>query len=122
MKKFLQGFGFAINGWKAFYKTQFNGKVHILIAMMIIIIGIIAGISKTELILIFLTIGMVIITEMINTAIEFTCNFISKEYHTEIKTIKDLSAGAVLLSAIIAVIVGVLIFAPYFFELIQKIL
>ncbi|MEI8202344.1 MAG: diacylglycerol kinase family protein [Bacteroidota bacterium] len=122
MKKFLKGFGFAFNGLKVFFKTQLNGRVHLFIAFIVIVLGFILGISRMEWVLVILTMGMVIITEMLNTGIEFVCNFISKEYHSEIKTIKDISAGAVLISAIIAVTVGFIIFIPYLLELIQNIL
>ena len=118
----MKGFVFAFNGWRIFFKTQLNAKFHAIIGILVIFLGCIFQISKFEWAFIFISIGLVLITEMINTAIEFLCNFITLKDNLEIKQIKDISAGAVLISALVAITIGLLIFIPYFTGLISTIL
>ena len=118
MRKFIKGFAFALNGIKVFFSTQLNGRFHVFAAVLVIILGFVFKITCYEWISILLAIGLVIITEMINTAIEFLCNFITTEIHSDIKKIKDISAGAVLISAIIAFCIGLIIFVPHILEII----
>ncbi len=80
------------------------------------IITIIAGfafsISSSEWLIIIMTIGFVFSMEIINSAIEYLANFISPDYHKMIKKVKDLSAAAVLISALVSIIVAFIIFIP----------
>ncbi|MCB0181958.1 MAG: diacylglycerol kinase family protein, partial [Anaerolineae bacterium] len=69
-------------------------------------------INLTEWTIIALTSGFVIVTEMLNTAIEGAMDFASTDYHPQIKVVKDVAAGAVLVSAITAIVVGLLILGP----------
>ncbi|MBC7653927.1 MAG: diacylglycerol kinase family protein, partial [Oligoflexus sp.] len=75
-------------------------------------------ISAIEWLAVILVIGLVFITEIINTSIENIADFISPERHPKIKVIKDLAAAAVILSAIVSVIIGLLIFLPKLLALI----
>tara|TARA_B110000285_G_scaffold148750_1_gene166012 strand:+ start:5776 stop:6153 length:378 start_codon:yes stop_codon:yes gene_type:complete len=108
----LLSFKFAFNGIKLFFKEEHNSWIHLLLTMTAITFGVWLKISLLEWVLIVFCIGFVFVTEIINTAIENICNFISPEKHSIIKRIKDLSAAAVLFSAVTSLIVGVLIFLP----------
>ena len=73
------------------------------------------GVTKTELLALVFDIGFVWVTEMFNTCIERVMDFVSDQRHKEIKFIKDLDAGAVLVAAITALVVGVVVFIPKLF-------
>jgi undecaprenol kinase/diacylglycerol kinase (ATP) len=111
-KKLAQSFGYAFNGLGRAIRSEQNMKVHIIAAIAAITGGFVLRISTTEFIAVLICIGLVIAFEMFNTAVEKLCDFVSVERHTQIKVIKDLSAGAVLIMAIIAFIIGLVIFLP----------
>jgi diacylglycerol kinase len=81
-----------------------------------VVAGIVFKISKNEWIAVIFCIGWVIALELVNSAIESTADFISKERNESIKKIKDLSAGAVLVAAIASAIIGLIIFLPKLFN------
>lgn len=113
LAKFMAGFGFAFSGlWHAI-RTQINMKVHITIAIIAIALGIVLHISAIEFALIFVAIAGVLIAEMFNTVIELCVDLASPSYHLLAKTAKDVAAGAVLLSAIMAIIIALFVFGPH---------
>ncbi len=108
-KNFIDAWKKAFNGiWYAI-KTQRNVKIQLSIAVVIIAICIIAKPSKVECIFLTFATMLVIIAEVMNTAIEATVDLVTKEYHPMAKIAKDVAAGAVVLAAINAVIVAILI-------------
>mgnify|MGYP004526294315 FL=1 len=108
-KNFIDAWKKAFSGiWYAI-KTQRNVKIQLAIAVVIIAICIIAKPSKVECIFLTFATMLVIIAEVMNTAIEATVDLVTKEYHPMAKIAKDVAAGAVVLAAINAVIVAILI-------------
>ncbi len=114
MKRFIH----AANGIIHVFKKEQNFKIHIIAAILVIAAGFIFSAGKTEWLAIIIAICIVLTTELINSAIEYLCDFVSPDYHDKIKIIKDVSAGAVLISAIGAFILALVIFLPKIFELI----
>jgi len=108
----LKSFVFAWQGIIDFFTTEHNAQIHLAVTILVIVLSIFFRVNKTETIAIIFSIALVWITEMVNTTIEKTMDFISLQRHPQIKIIKDLSAGAVLIAAIAAVIVGCIIFVP----------
>jgi diacylglycerol kinase (ATP) len=106
----IASFDYALKGLVYAVKTQRNMRIHMIIAMMVIIISLFLNLSRVELIILVITISLVLITELMNTASELMVNLITEEHHPLAKIIKDMTAGAVLFSSISAVIVGYLIF------------
>ncbi len=102
----------AWRGIGIFIKTTHNAWVHIFVSLLAIYLGFILNISSNEWIFIVFAISIVFIAEMINTAIEIDINLTSPEYHPYARDTKDVSAGAVLLSVLLAIIVALFIFAP----------
>lgn len=96
---------------------EHNARVHLFAAVAAVCIGIFLQLSALEWIAVIVVIGLVFITEIMNTAIENMANFVSPEYHVQIKVIKDLAAAAVLIAAITAVVTAVFIFLPKFIAL-----
>ena len=112
IKKRIQSFGYALNGLKILITEEHNARIHLVVSVIVIILGFAFGISLSEWISICLCIGLVIVTETINSAIENLADFVSPAKNELIKKVKDLSAFAVLFSAVIAVITGLIIFLP----------
>jgi len=88
-------------------------KIHLLATIMAVITGWLLGINRLEWAMITISIFMVLAAETLNTAIEKAVDLVTREYHPLAKQAKNLAAGAVLLTAISAVIIGLLIFGPY---------
>ena len=112
MKKLLKSFKYAFDGIYTGIKEEQNMKIHIIIMILVIIFGIMLKINTIEWIICILLFGLVISMELINTAIENTVNLITKEKNQQAKIAKDVAAGAVLASAIVSAIIGLMIFVP----------
>lgn len=104
-------FAYAGRGIKLLFGEP-NSRIHLLATVCVIVVGLLVSLSFTEWAIATILVGGVWVTEAINTAIERMCDHVTPEQHPEIKDIKDISAGAVLLSSIIAVIAGLFIFVP----------
>lgn len=111
-KKKSIGFSFAWNGLKEVVKTEHNFRFHLIASCLVMILGLYLGLTKIEWAIIFLVFGLVFVAEMINSSIEKMLDYLNPTIHPQAKMIKDISAGAVLLAAIISVIIGVIIFLP----------
>lgn len=110
-KNFIDAWKKAVSGiWYAI-KTQRNIKVQLCIAVVVIICAIIFKLNITECMFLTFATMLVIITEMVNTAIEEAVNLSTKEFHPIAKIAKDVAAGAVVLAALNAVIIAIFIFA-----------
>ena len=115
----ISSFKYAFNGLIILFKEEHNAIIQLMAAIAVVIAGFVFNISQTEWIVIIFAIGFVLAMEAINSAIEGLADFISPEKHDMIKKIKDLSAAGVLISAITALIIGLIVFGPklsdYFF-------
>ena len=112
LRKRIKSFRYAFNGLSILFKNEHNSWIHLFATIVVIIAGILLKISTLEWIIVVACIGGVFALELINTAIEEIADFISPEKHDMIKKIKDLSAAAVLVAAIVAFIIGLIIFLP----------
>ena len=113
----LKSFAYAWKGISYSILTQHNFLIHIGFTITAILLGFLLRISDFEWIAIIIIIGIVMSLEILNTAIEELVNLVSPERNKTAGIVKDLAAGAVLISAIAAFIVGVIIFLPKIFEL-----
>ena len=120
LAKFIAGFGYAFSGLWYVFRTQINMRVHALIAILVIITGIFLRISAVEFAILFVTIICVFVAEMFNTVLELCIDLASPDYHPLAKIAKDVAAGAVLLSAILAVVIGLFVLGPHVWILIFK--
>lgn len=116
LKHHTISFKHAIDGIIYTFKTQPNFRVHTFFAVLAILSGIFFNISSSQWSVIIFVIGLVIVCEMINTSLESVTDLLTDQYHLKAKIAKDVSAGMVLVSAIIAVITGLLIFVPIIWE------
>ena len=109
----VNSFKYAFEGILSALKTEQNLKIHFIVVILVIIAGIVFKITKAEWIVCIILFGFVITTELINTAIETTVDIAMPQKNDKAKLAKDISAGAVVISAITSVIVGLIIFVPY---------
>lgn len=109
-KRLVDSFNFAIEGLISALKNEKHMKVHILAAIIIVILAIVINASKVEILIISLSVSFVVITELVNTAVEAIVDLVSPERHPLAKLAKDVAAGAVLVAAINALCVGYLLF------------
>ena len=115
----LKSTNHALRGIKLFLKTTHNAWVHLFFTVLVVYLGFVLKISSIEWILIILVVGLVILFEMINTAIEIDIDLTSPNYHPYARDTKDVAAGAVSVAVVIAGIVGIMIFLPKIFMLIR---
>ena len=106
-----RSFDLAYRGLIYAVRTQRNMRFHVIVAALVLLASLLVGVSKLELAVLILVILVVFVTEMFNTAMEFAVDLVTKEYHPLAKLAKDVSAGAVLVSSMGAVLVGYLILA-----------
>lgn len=112
MRKFIKGFSYAFAGLAYAFKSQLNLKVHALSAFLVSLAGYWFKLSYSEWLWIIASIGIVLMAELLNTAIEKLVDLVSPEIHPKAKIIKDVAAGAVLIAAITAAGIGLVIFIP----------
>lgn len=117
LRKRLRSFKFAFNGIKLLITREHNAWIHCFAAVCVIIAGVAFGISTTEWIAVTFAIGTVLAAEAVNSSIEAIADLVSPGYNEAIKHTKDLAAGAVLILAISAAIVGLIIFVPKVMEI-----
>ncbi len=112
MKKHTISFRHAFSGLWVALISQLNLRIHVILGSMAILLATYLQVPISELLVLILTILIVIVVELVNTAIEFACNAVTLENNSFIKNANDVSAGAVLISAIFAVLIGFIIFVP----------
>jgi diacylglycerol kinase len=119
MKKLIRSFGYAFNGIGYATTTQLNFRVHLVASLLASFMGYALHISVNEWQWIILCIALVLIVELLNTAIEFLTDLVSPEYNELAGHVKDVSAGAVVIAALFALVTGVIIFLPKLLVLIH---
>ena len=112
MSRLIKSFGWALNGLKDCILHEKNFRIQYIIALGVLVAGFFFSISLNEWMIILLSFAIVLCFEIINSAIEKLCDLVMPEYHAMIKKVKDMSATAVLLAAIISFIIGCIIFLP----------
>jgi undecaprenol kinase len=113
----FDSFSFAIYGIRTAIKQERNLRIHCCISLIVIMASVAFSISSTEWVLVLLAIGGMIALELVNSSIERLVDLVTQEFHPLAKQAKDFAAGAVLSFAVISVIIGMIIFVPYFLRL-----
>jgi len=117
----MKHFKYALHGLLAALRTEKNLRFHLVSAIVVSAAGIFFKIEAVEWIFVASCISSVITAELFNTAIEKVCDVFTKEQHTQIKFIKDVSAAAVFITSAGAAVTGFVIFTPRLITLIQNI-
>ena len=116
---FMQSLRFALNGIKIAAKYNRNIRIHFVAAIIVFISSFILKMSPAETAIIGMMVLLVISAEMINTAIEEVIDLVTKDYNEEAKIAKDVSAAMVLIVSTGSIVVGILLFIPYIFRLLN---
>lgn len=117
MLYFLRSLRFALHGVYHFFRRERNGQIQGVLAGLAIGAGFVFDISRLEWISVLICTGLVISLEMLNSAVERICNMYTTEFHPAIKIIKDVAAAAVLWSAFLSLVVGMIVFLPHILSL-----
>lgn len=124
-RKLIETFNCAIDGIIYTLKSERNMKIHYLIGLIILFLSLFFDLTRLEMIALFFSISLVVISEMINTAIEKSIDLFTKEYHELARIAKDVAAGAVLIASLNSIVVGYLLFFdrinPFSYMLLNKI-
>ena len=119
-QNFFKALKNALNGIDYTWKTQRNLKIQFLFAIIAIICGLIFKLSNLEWIILIITIFLVFITELFNTAIETVVDLYTIEYNEKAKIAKDVAAGAVLFMAVCSAFVGIILFGTKIINMLVK--
>jgi diacylglycerol kinase (ATP) len=109
----LRSFGYAFSGIGFMLKNQHNAWLHLIATILVLMVSTALGISIADWRWIIAAIFLVWAAEAFNTAVEYVCDMVALDYNIIVKHAKDVAAGAVLLSAISATMIGILTFLPY---------
>lgn len=113
LKQRILSFKYAFRGIRTLFSETPNALIHLIIAILAVVLGFLLRISPTEWLAVIIVIGAVFAMEAANTAVETLSDYAcKKEIHPAIKKVKDLAAAGVLLTAIAALIVGMIVFLP----------
>ena len=113
LRKWVESANYAIEGILHAVKTQRHLRYHLYSVVLILLLSLIFGISQSKFIAIAIVAIVVLSVEMLNTAIEATVDILFKEYDERARVIKDIAAGAVLITAAGAAVIGYVVFLPY---------
>jgi diacylglycerol kinase len=116
----VESLGYAIEGITEALKNEPNIRVHLAIGLLAVILGFVFNLSSTEWIIIFFTIAFVLILELVNTSLEAIVDVVSPKRRARAKVAKDVAAAAVLVSAILSLVIGIIIFLPKILPLFNK--
>lgn len=108
----MASFKYAFQGVKQLFRNEPNAWIHAFVAVGVVIAGFLLQLAIWEWIVVIILIGIVFAAEAFNSAVEALSDAVSPDYNLLIKQAKDLSAAAVLISALAAAIIGILIFGP----------
>ncbi len=117
LAKVFKSFGYAFKGIVSLFGHENNAKVHLIAGMLAVTAAFYLELNPTEWCILVIQIALVMAAEAFNTAVEKLCDVVSPEKHPVIGTVKDIAAGAVLITAIGAVISGLFLFLPKILQL-----
>lgn len=118
VKGFAKSLRFSLAGLYQILRSERNARIHLVLAIVALAAGMLMGVSNVELAAIFFAIIIVFFAEIVNTVVEKTLDLIDTNHRPEIKLIKDMAAGAVLVTSIGAFVIGVAIFRDHILGLI----
>lgn len=112
----IKSFGHAFAGVIYVLKSERNARIHLVAAVLVVALGLALNMSGLELAAICFAVLIVFLAEVYNTAMEKTLDLVQTKNHPQIKIVKDMAAGSVLVAALMAAIIGAVVFKPYVLE------
>ncbi len=114
MKRLFKSFIYAFRGFTKTWREEQNLRLQSLFALLVIVLGIYLGLERLEWVAVVLAISLVLLMELVNSAVERITDVLKPRINGYVKEIKDIMAGAVMFSSVVAVVIGILVFLPYF--------
>lgn len=111
--RYVRTFGYAFAGIGKVFLSEKNFRFHTLASLLVVCLGFIANVTLTEWLFLIIAIGMVLVAEAFNSAIEKLVDMVSPEKNPKAGWVKDVAAGATLIASFIAAIIGLIVFIPY---------
>jgi diacylglycerol kinase len=105
-------FRYAATGIVHLFRHERNARIHLALAVLAVLLALLLGFSRLEWAVLAMTIGFVFVAEALNTAIEAVIDLVSPDFHLQARVAKDVSAGAVAMAAIVAVVIALFLFLP----------
>ncbi|WP_054950022.1 diacylglycerol kinase [Numidum massiliense] len=118
-RNLLESFKCAIEGIVHALATERNLRIHFSAALAVMVLSLLFGVNRFEALLLFIAITLVIVAELFNTALEAVVDLVTTKYHPLAKVAKDVAAGAVFLTAGLALAIGLIVFIPYILDFLQ---
>ncbi len=118
--RFLKSFGYSLDGLKYAYKYEQSMLIHVIVTIAVIIVNIILKVTAVEWLITFIAIGMVLASELINTAIEAVVDLVTLEIHPLAKIAKDCGSAATFVLAMMAAVIGLIVYIPYIVNIIGE--
>ena len=116
---FFASCGYAWRGISFAIRSQRNFRIHVIAAVLAVAAAVFFRFGQVKMILTLLTVSFVIVAELLNTALEFALDLVEAREHPVVKTAKDIAAGGVLLSVVVSVLIGLLLFGPPLLEILR---
>ncbi len=116
INRLIKSFGYSFRGLFKIFREEQNLQIQSLVAIIILILAAYMGIKPVEWCLVIMSISLVVLAEIINSALERVADVLKPRIHVYIKEVKDIMAAAVMISSISAVAVGLFVFVPYFLK------
>ena len=117
---FVMCFVDALRGIGCVLKSERNFRIHVMAAVLAVVIGFVLGLSAGEWVAVVLAIGIVMATEVVNTATEYLADAVHPEMDPGIRRAKDAAAGGVLIASVAAAAVGAIVYLPKLWEWVSK--
>lgn len=121
-RNFLESSHFALSGIALIIRNERNFRIQLCMTLIIVVLGIVLDVTHFDWVALAMVTALVLISEAFNSVIEAVCDTVSQEYRVNIRYAKNVSAGAVLVSASVSAITGIIIFYPYLWDIIKNIL
>jgi diacylglycerol kinase (ATP) len=109
LKNPLNGFKYAVEGVAHVFRTQRHMRFHFLVLILVLLASLVFHLQRAEILVLFFTVTLVLMAEMFNTAVEAVVDLVTQTYHPLAKFAKDIAAGAVLITVLNALVVGLLL-------------
>ncbi len=118
-RRLRRSFAYAGSGIVYLFRNEPNARIHLALTIVAVLLALLLGFSRTEWAILALTIGLVLVAEALNTAIEAAIDLVSPDFHPRARVAKDVSAGAVAMAAITALVVALFLFLPKLLALVH---
>ncbi len=115
----IKSCGYACHGILFVIRSQRNFRLHVLAGFLVCGAALFFHFSRVEFILLLLTVCLVLMGELLNTALEFLLNFVEARMHPTVRLAKDTAAGAVLIAVVGSIVIGCLLFGPHLLEMVR---